>query len=40
MKQWSILLFGIVNYVLFLCVFLYMVGFLGLVWSLKGIDGL
>ena len=39
MKRWSILLFGILNYVLFLGVFLYMVGFLGGFAVPKGIDG-
>jgi protein-S-isoprenylcysteine O-methyltransferase Ste14 len=39
MKRWSILLYGIVNYLLFLGVFLYMVGFLGGLGVPKGIDG-
>lgn len=39
MKRWSVLLFGIVNYMLFLGVFLYMVGFLGGFGVPKGIDG-
>jgi methanethiol S-methyltransferase len=39
MKRWSVLLFGIANYVLFLGVFLYAVGFLGGFGVPMGIDG-
>jgi hypothetical protein len=39
MKRWSILLFGLANYVLFLGVFLYAVGFIGGFGVPEGIDG-
>jgi methanethiol S-methyltransferase len=39
MKRWSVLLFGTVNYVLFLGVFLYAVGFIGGFAVPRGIDG-